>query len=495
MDDSSRTNVLVDQTLLAPSAARPVVPPAQPSKEIRDQSGQPSSSPNSGQPSLGSVRYSVFPQLRPCQTPSAPGVRAGQSADPPLKTPPASVSLETSGNRTTSPSEGLVCLPGDSPSQKRVLLESDIDAGIDIPSTICDGRPPVAGSDTAPNDEQPLSPRRLQESSSSTITKERSTQSLSTQTEAAHVPEQHATGIRPSPAFWPAKPLPASPRLSRTSSQDQAQDSAVLCTECRDENQAPGDGKEGAIKGIILDSRDSLLELKKEKVLEALPVSPKKLYNPAPRVYPHDIREDGGPFPEDVGPQDGGPYTQQPDDTSNALMPKPSTTLEHTTNRSTVSGILSTPRTVGNIPLGNEPSKVGLKNKKPGAVGFLSPSQRLHRASMMRRDRIAETERRSQGSTDSTTRSIMTPSPQVPSVKSIEEGSWNAAELHDMKSEIGSLGEDEDINDRDVLRGLMIICAASADAEFDALVRSKTGLRSRRFLADLQSFEGLNGIQ
>jgi hypothetical protein len=54
--------------------------------------------------------------------------------------------------------------------------------------------------------------------------------------------------------------------------------------------------------------------------------------------------------------------------------------------------------------------------------------------------------------------------------------------------------DDRDISDRDVLRGLRIICSASVDAEFDALVRSKTGLRLRRFLADLQSFEELSRV-
>jgi hypothetical protein len=51
--------------------------------------------------------------------------------------------------------------------------------------------------------------------------------------------------------------------------------------------------------------------------------------------------------------------------------------------------------------------------------------------------------------------------------------------------------DDEGINDRDVLRGLRIVCAASADVELDTLVWSKTGVRLRRFLADLQSFEEL----
>ncbi|KAK0670413.1 hypothetical protein QBC41DRAFT_389918 [Cercophora samala] len=53
--------------------------------------------------------------------------------------------------------------------------------------------------------------------------------------------------------------------------------------------------------------------------------------------------------------------------------------------------------------------------------------------------------------------------------------------------------DDRDISDRDVLKGLKIICAASADAEFDGLVQRETGLRLRRFLADLRTFEFLGG--
>ncbi|VBB72327.1 Putative protein of unknown function [Podospora comata] len=53
--------------------------------------------------------------------------------------------------------------------------------------------------------------------------------------------------------------------------------------------------------------------------------------------------------------------------------------------------------------------------------------------------------------------------------------------------------DDRDISDEDVLKGLKIICAASADKEFDGLVRRETGLRLRRFLADLRTFEFLGG--
>ncbi|KAK4216046.1 hypothetical protein QBC37DRAFT_456869, partial [Rhypophila decipiens] len=51
--------------------------------------------------------------------------------------------------------------------------------------------------------------------------------------------------------------------------------------------------------------------------------------------------------------------------------------------------------------------------------------------------------------------------------------------------------DDSDISDSDVLQGLKIICTASADHDFDAWIQRQTGLRLRRFLADLKGFEDL----
>ncbi|KAI6275595.1 hypothetical protein MCOR27_001628 [Pyricularia oryzae] len=50
---------------------------------------------------------------------------------------------------------------------------------------------------------------------------------------------------------------------------------------------------------------------------------------------------------------------------------------------------------------------------------------------------------------------------------------------------------DRDICDRDVLKGLRLAIEAACDEEFDAWIRNQTGLRLRRFLADLKGFEGL----
>ncbi|KAI0173416.1 hypothetical protein GGR52DRAFT_580071 [Hypoxylon sp. FL1284] len=47
--------------------------------------------------------------------------------------------------------------------------------------------------------------------------------------------------------------------------------------------------------------------------------------------------------------------------------------------------------------------------------------------------------------------------------------------------------DDAEINDRDVIRGLQVAIHAAADNKYDALIRDKTGLRIRRFLADLRA--------
>lgn len=51
--------------------------------------------------------------------------------------------------------------------------------------------------------------------------------------------------------------------------------------------------------------------------------------------------------------------------------------------------------------------------------------------------------------------------------------------------------DDREITDRDVLRGLHIAASAACDEEVDAYVHNKTGLRIRRFLADLMALETL----
>lgn len=47
--------------------------------------------------------------------------------------------------------------------------------------------------------------------------------------------------------------------------------------------------------------------------------------------------------------------------------------------------------------------------------------------------------------------------------------------------------DDADINDRDVIKGLQVAIHAAADDTYDVFIRNETGLRIRRFLADLRA--------
>ncbi|KAJ2978515.1 hypothetical protein NUW58_g7467 [Xylaria curta] len=54
--------------------------------------------------------------------------------------------------------------------------------------------------------------------------------------------------------------------------------------------------------------------------------------------------------------------------------------------------------------------------------------------------------------------------------------------------------DDADIEDRDVIKGLQVAIHAAADDLYDGYIRHKTGLRIRRFLADLKSFEEVSEL-
>lgn len=51
---------------------------------------------------------------------------------------------------------------------------------------------------------------------------------------------------------------------------------------------------------------------------------------------------------------------------------------------------------------------------------------------------------------------------------------------------------DRDIDDRDILLGLKMAICAACDEDLDAWIREKTGLRLRRFLADLKAFDAVS---
>ncbi|KAG6001907.1 hypothetical protein E4U21_003657 [Claviceps maximensis] len=55
--------------------------------------------------------------------------------------------------------------------------------------------------------------------------------------------------------------------------------------------------------------------------------------------------------------------------------------------------------------------------------------------------------------------------------------------------------DDREIPDRDVLRGLHVAASAACNEEIDAFVRNRTGLRVRRFLADLMVLETLTAVR
>jgi hypothetical protein len=69
-----------------------------------------------------------------------------------------------------------------------------------------------------------------------------------------------------------------------------------------------------------------------------------------------------------------------------------------------------------------------------------------------------------------------------------------ASNFEAVMSEVDVFFETDDaaVDDRDVLRGLHVAVRAAADDLYDALIRNKTGLRIRRFLADLKSIEALD---
>ncbi|KAK3329742.1 hypothetical protein B0H66DRAFT_541949 [Apodospora peruviana] len=124
-----------------------------------------------------------------------------------------------------------------------------------------------------------------------------------------------------------------------------------------------------------------------------------------------------------------------------------------------------------------------------------SPSQRLQRAASLRRHRMVGVPARSPDPVERST------SPTTASESPLKQREGSTPSTHntvkaargDGNSESAEEAQDDkDISDGDVLKGLKIICAASADQDLDAWIRSKTGLRLRRFLADLKTFEHLS---
>lgn len=123
-----------------------------------------------------------------------------------------------------------------------------------------------------------------------------------------------------------------------------------------------------------------------------------------------------------------------------------------------------------------------------------SPSQRLQRVAALRRQRLAEAAVQFIETSEKPAQAAVAIPARNPMRRS-ESNSRKAAKFNNVAEDTRTLAQapkDQDISDRDVLKGLKIICAASADTELDAWIRAKTGLRLRRFLADLKTFEGLS---
>ena len=81
--------------------------------------------------------------------------------------------------------------------------------------------------------------------------------------------------------------------------------------------------------------------------------------------------------------------------------------------------------------------------------------------------------------------------PNIPRRTSSIRGSMRSPEdKPETGTEVNS--DDREVADRDVLRGLHIAASAACDEDVDVFVRNKTGLRIRRFLADLMILETLN---
>lgn len=95
----------------------------------------------------------------------------------------------------------------------------------------------------------------------------------------------------------------------------------------------------------------------------------------------------------------------------------------------------------------------------------------------------SETPERTKSKTTSLKPSTAPRSEHPASAKAVEAASSSEAALE---------SSDKDINDRDILVGLKMAICAACDEDLDAWICSKTGLRLRRFLADLKAFESVS---
>ncbi|KAJ4421382.1 hypothetical protein N0V82_003763 [Gnomoniopsis sp. IMI 355080] len=111
-----------------------------------------------------------------------------------------------------------------------------------------------------------------------------------------------------------------------------------------------------------------------------------------------------------------------------------------------------------------------------------------------RYERKMDLEAAQQGLTNSATpqRALSTTMSPKPSTTSSELPVSDAASESMPSPEVAIEHSDKDINDRDILLGLKMAICAACDQDLDAWICNKTGLRLRRFLADLKAFDSVS---
>lgn len=137
------------------------------------------------------------------------------------------------------------------------------------------------------------------------------------------------------------------------------------------------------------------------------------------------------------------------------------------------------------------------KEKLPKSA---TPREKLCHAAALRRRRLA-----SEAASSATGSSVPSPAPtplaeSAPETKPAKpEAKSKVVGAATMKADSLSAEDvtvdhaDRDISDRDVLKGLRMAISAACDEDLDVWIRGRTGLRLRRFLADLKTFEDLGG--
>ncbi|KAK4457986.1 hypothetical protein QBC42DRAFT_277757 [Cladorrhinum samala] len=356
--------------------------------------------------------------------------------------------------------------------------------------------------------------------------------------------------LRPSTVFLASKPLPATPLSPQPSGATEEKSSTLI-----DQNKKSTQTKAcGSASGSSQGKQATRMSRKPEKSLPSLPVArvppqvrhgialpSKTSWAPTTRQLPTTIIEEKEPS---LGKTEMPNLNPSTDEQSDSRASK--TKIEQSSNKQAIVTIkgsisnkpeiflpetwkheVSTPSSFEkalddvvrkldtmeeNRPLiqTNRSEKRHSEGKRLSLTKAPSPSQRLQRAAAMRQQRISEARDREMISSSSQAAgpsqqvhllSSQRETPSLPIPPRLRQSNQGGRMPPPValppprgRHQLGHIPpeEDRDISDRDVLKGLKIICAASADADFDALIQNQTGLRLRRFLADLRTFEHLS---